>query len=241
MDAKYDNIAITPRNGKCVEVNSLWYNANKIMVELSNKFENKQSAKKYEQLAKKCKLEFCDKFYNKKRKCLYDVLGDSKIRPNQLYALSLTYPVIDPSSEIAKNIMKVVETKLLNNYGLKTLAKGENGYIEEYLGTPEQRDKSYHQGITWTWLLGLYYNALKNMIKEIKSKKEKQELEEKIEKFRINIVKTFTKEIEENRCIGNISEIHDSKKPFTARGCTAQAWSIAEVFRIFNDYRKEIK
>ena len=91
------------------------------------------------------------------------MLGDEKIRPNQLFALSLTYPIIDVTSDEAKNILNTVEKKLLNNYGLKTLAKGEPNYVEIYEGSPEHRDKSYHQGITWTWLLGLYYNTLKNV------------------------------------------------------------------------------
>ena len=105
MDAKYDGVAITPRSGKAVEVNSLWYNANKIMADLSKKFGHSQNAKKYKLIAEKCKKSFNDKFYNKRRKCLYDVLGDSKIRPNQLFALSLTYPVIEADSEEAKNII----------------------------------------------------------------------------------------------------------------------------------------
>ncbi len=103
------------------------------------------------------------KFYNQNKKCLYDVLGDDKIRPNQLFALSLSHPIVD-SVEIAENIIQTVEEKLLNPYGLKTLAKGEEGYVEIYQGSSFERDASYHQGITWPWLLGLYYNALKNEI-----------------------------------------------------------------------------
>ena len=233
MDAKYDGVAVTPRNGKAVEINALWYNANKIMQDLSSKFGEKEESKKCEELARGCKLSFNEKFYNKKRKCLYDVLGDKKIRPNQLFALSLTYPVIDPQGEIAKNMMNVVEKKLLNNYGLKSLAKGEENYVEIYEGGPEQRDKSYHQGITWTWLLGLYYDSLKNMEKNAKTKKAKQDLETKIEKFREQTSKTFKTEFYENGCIGSISELYDSAKPQFPKGSYAQAWSVAEIFRIF--------
>ena len=99
---------------------------------------------------------------------MYDVLGDNKIRPNQLFSISLTYPVLEPNSEQAKNMMETVEKKLLNKYGLKTLAKGEKGYVDVYEGDGFRRDSSYHQGITWPWLLGLYYNGLKNMIKNEK-------------------------------------------------------------------------
>ena len=232
MDAKYDGVAITPRNGKTVELNCLWYNANKVMEELSNKFGEKEKAKEYANNAKKCKKSFNEKFYNKKRKCLYDVLGDSKIRPNQLFSMSLTYPIIDSTSEEAKNIINVVEKKLLNNYGLKTLAKGEENYVEIYEGTPEQRDKSYHQGITWPWLLGLYYNSLKNMLSETKTKKEKQEITDKIEKFRAKVKKTFKNEINSKGCIGSISELYDSAKPQLPKGAFAQGWSVSEIFRI---------
>ena len=132
----------------------------------------KKNIKKYiKLLAKKCKKTFNEKFYNPKRKCLYDVIGDNKIRPNQLFALSLTYPVIEPNSEKAYNIINVAEKKLLNNYGLKSLAKGEPNYIEIYEGDSFKRDMSYHQGITWTWLLGLYYDSLKKYDKNGKKKK----------------------------------------------------------------------
>ena len=232
MDAKYDGIAVTPRNGKAVEVNSLWYNANMIMANLSKKFGHLLKVKKYKEIAENCKIAFNNRFYNPKTKCLYDVLGDGKIRPNQLFALSLTYPIIDPASEIAKNILTVVEKKLLNAYGLKTLAKGEENYTEIYEGTPYKRDTSYHQGITWTWLLGLYYNALKNRKLELKDQEEKKQLESKIEKFIEKTNKTFKKELLENGCIGSISELYDSKKPQLPKGAIAQAWSVAEIFRI---------
>ncbi len=232
MDAKYAGIAITPRNGKAVEINSMWYNANMIMATLIAKIGEKRNEKKYKQLAKNCKISFNNKFYNKRKKCLYDVIGDGKIRPNQLFAFSLTYPIVDLQSETAKNTINTVEKKLLNNYGLKTLAKGEEDYVEVYEGDSEKRDKSYHQGITWPWLLGLYYNTLKNQLKVTKNKQEKEEIKEKIEKFRNKTEKTFKQELYYNGCIGNISELYDSRKPQLCKGTIAQAWSVAEVFRI---------
>ena len=232
MDAKYGDFAATPRNGKAVEINAMWYNALMIMADLTEKYEEKSGAKKYKDLARKCKRSFYDKFYNSRRKALYDVLGDSKIRPNQLFAISLTYPVINPDSEIAENIMNTVTKKLLNNYGLKTLAKGEKNYIDTYEGDGFRRDMSYHQGITWTWLLGVYYDALKNMIKAQKGKKKKEELQNKLEAFREKVKKTFAKQIREEGCIGSIAEIYDSKRPQLPKGAIAQAWSVSEVFRI---------
>ena len=254
MDAKTNGIAATPRNGKAVEINSLWYNSLMIMVELTEKLEidlniadskakNEKEAeiktkiKKYKELARKCKKSFNEKFYNAKRKCLYDVVSDEKnsdgkIRPNQLFALSLTYPVIDPNSEKSYNIINVVEKKLLNNYGLKSLAKGEPNYIEIYEGDSFKRDMSYHQGITWTWLLGLYFDALRNMIKAEKRKTYKTELENKLDNFTNKINKTFIKEIEQRGCIGSIAEIYDSVRPYEPKGTIAQAWSVAEILRI---------
>ncbi len=240
MDAKVGNMAVTPRNGKAVEINAMWYNANMIMANLTLKIGDLLQIKKYKDLAKKCKKAFESKFYNKKTKCLYDVLGDEKIRPNQLFALSLTYPVIEENSEIAKNIINVVEKKLLNSYGLKTLAKGEENYVDIYEGDAFKRDTSYHQGITWPWLLGLYYNALVNMKNKAKAE-EKEQLENKIEKFVEKTNRTFKKEINQNGCIGSISELYDSAKPQLPKGAIAQAWSVAEVFRIIMSNNDSVK
>ena len=225
MDAKYAGIAVTPRNGKAVEINALWYNALRIMEELAIENAEMDLVIKYKKMATKCKSAFEREFYNKKRKCLYDVVGDSKIRPNQLFAISLTYTVLNPKSQEAKEMFDTVTKKLLNDYGLKTLAKGEENYVEVYEGDGFRRDFSYHQGITWTWLLGLYYNALKRMAETSKYKKQLQDFVE-------NVTTTFSKELIERGCLGSIAEIYDSKKPYLPKGAIAQAWSVAEVFRI---------
>ena len=235
MDVKYGNFAATPRNGKAVEINALWYNSLMIMADLTSKIGDKDAVKKYQDLASKCKKSFNKKFYNPKRKCLFDVLGDNRIRPNQLFALSLSYPVIDPSSEIAKNIIDIVDKKLLNSYGLKTLAKGEPNYIDIYEGDSFKRDMSYHQGITWTWLLGLYYDSLRNMIKFEKRKTYKEKVQKKLDDFVEKTTKTFEKEIDERGCVGSIAEIYDSKRPNEPKGAIAQAWSVAEILRIVTD------
>lgn len=231
MDAKINNVAVTPRNGKTVELNALWYNALKIMARFAEKYDDKTLCKKYLEMAENTKKSFYEKFYNKNKKCLYDVLGDDKVRPNQLFALSLSHPIVD-DIEIAKQILTTVRKKLLNNYGLKTLASDEPGYVEIYEGSPYKRDTSYHQGITWTWLLGLYYDSLKNVIKIEKDKKGREALEEELHEFIQNTKITFEREMNERSSIGTISEIYDSKAPFESRGAFAQAWSVAEVFRI---------
>ena len=231
MDVKIDGKAVTPRNGKTVEINALWYNALKIMARLAETFENKELCKKYLKMSEKTKKSFKEKFYNKEKKCLYDVLGDDKVRPNQLYAISLSHPIIE-DKKIAEEILEIVDKKLLNNYGLQTLASDEKEYVSVYEGDQYKRDTSYHQGITWPWLLGLYYDALKNTIKMEKEILKKRELEEKLRELVKNTKETFRKEMFENSSIGTISEIYDSKKPHKARGTFAQAWSVAEIFRI---------
>jgi len=233
MDAKIGNFVVTPRNGKAVEINSMWYNALKIMEELTILLKDKKEANKYADMAKECKKSFNEKFYNKRRKCLYDVIGDSKIRPNQLFALSLSYPVIDPNSDVAKEIFSTVTKKLLTPYGIRTLAKGEEGYRETYEGDMIKRDMSYHQGVIWPWLLGPYFDALNNMIKAEKKKTSKDELEEQKQKFIEQVKKTFSKEIYTNSTVGNIREIYSTAhKQYIPEGTFAQAWSVAEIFRI---------
>lgn len=245
MDVKCGDIVATPRFGKVVEMNALWYNTLRIMMDLTQKLidlkmidnskENIAYIENCKFLSEKCKKIFNKRFYNDMKKCLYDVINDSKIRPNQLFALSLTYPIIDPNSEKAYNILDTVEKKLLNNYGLKTLAKGELNYTEKYEGDGFKRDMSYHQGITWVWLLGLYYDSLRNMIKFEKRKKYKKELEDKLFDFRKNVEATFSKEINARGCIGSIAEIYDSCEPYEPKGAVAQAWSVAEVYRIIKE------
>ena len=231
MDVKIDGHAVTPRNGKTVELNALWYNALKIMARFAEKFDDKKLCKKYLEMAEKTSKSFNEKFYNKNKQCLYDVLGDDKIRPNQLFALSLSHPVIE-TPVIAEQIIEVVYKKLLNNYGLQTLAADEEEYVAIYEGSPYKRDTSYHQGITWPWLLGLYYDALKNTIKMEKDRIIKQELEDKLKELVQNTRLTFEKEMYERSSIGTISELYDSREPYEARGTFAQAWSVSEIFRI---------
>ena len=235
MDAKYENFIATPRYGKVVEINAMWYNALMIMSKLTKKMfkiGKKIEISKYEQMAEKCKISFVKEFYNAKKNCLFDCINSSDIRPNQLFALSLKFPVIDPNSELAEEMLTTIEKKLLNNYGLKTLAKGEPNYVDIYEGDNFKRDMSYHQGPTWPWLLGLYYDTLMNMRINEKNIAKAMELEEKINKFKEKTYKLFKKEIYERGCIGSIAELYDSKLPYSPKGAIAQAWSVAEIFRI---------
>lgn len=238
MDAKIGNIVVTPRNGKAIEINALWYNALKIMESFANLYKEKELAKKYAELAKKCKESFIKKFYNKKRKCFDDLVGDNSIRPNQLFAIGLHYPVVEPNSVEAKTAFETVTKKLLTPYGLKTLAKGEKCYREIYEGDQIKRDMSYHQGITWPWLLGIYSDSFLNIINAEKNKTKKKELEEQYSKFAQNVEDTFYNEMYNRSTVGSISELYDSAKPYEAKGAFAQAWSVAEVFRIIEKRNK---
>lgn len=238
MDAKIGNIVVTPRNGKAIEINALWYNALKIMESFANLYKEKELSKKYAELAKKCKESFIKKFYNKKRKCFDDLVGDNSIRPNQLFAIGLHYPVVEPDSVEAKTAFETVTKKLLTPYGLKTLAKGEKCYREIYEGDQIKRDMSYHQGITWTWLLGIYSDSFLNIISAEKNKTKKKELEEQYSKFAQNVEDTFYNEMYNRSTVGSISELYDSAKPYEAKGAFAQAWSVAEVFRIIEKRNK---
>ncbi len=238
MDAKIGNIVVTPRNGKAIEINALWYNALKIMESFANLYKEKELSKKYAELAKKCKESFIKKFYNKKRKCFDDLVGDNSIRPNQLFAIGLHYPVVEPNSVEAKTAFETVTKKLLTPYGLKTLAKGEKCYREIYEGDQIKRDMSYHQGITWPWLLGIYSDSFLNIISAEKNKTKKKELEEQYSKFAQNVEDTFYNEMYNRSTVGSISELYDSAKPYEAKGAFAQAWSVAEVFRIIEKRNK---
>lgn len=231
MDAKVGNFAVTPRNGKAVELNSLWYNALKVVANLAEKFDDKKVQEEYEKLAKKVRTNFNKKFYNEKNKCLDDVIGSEEIRPNQLYALATTYPVMILTNEKAKEMLRTVTKELYTKYGLATLSKKDPKYIAVYEGDGFRRDMSYHQGITWPWLAGLYVESFKTIIKNEKNKTEKKKLEEEYEKIISNYKKSFTQAMKEG-ALGTISELYDSKPPYLPKGAFAQAWSVSEVIKI---------
>ncbi len=231
MDAKVGNFAVTPRNGKAVELNSLWYNALKVVADLAERYNDEKTHDEYEKLAKKVKASFNKKFYNEKNKCLDDVIGSEEIRPNQLFALSTTYPVMILSNEKAKETLKTVGKELYTKYGLATLSKKDPKYIAVYEGDGFRRDMSYHQGITWPWLAGLYIESYKTIIKNEKNKTEKKKLEEEYEKIISNYKKSFAQAMKEG-AIGTISELYNSKPPYLPKGAFAQAWSVSEVIKI---------
>ena len=239
MDAKIGDYVVTPRNGKVVEINALWYNALKIMEELAKKFETKKVAEMYAELAEKTQKSFNRKFYNTDKKSLYDVLGDDRIRPNQLFSLSLSYQVLNPAGKNAKEILKTVTNELYTRHGLRTLNRKDKQYIATYEGDSYRRDISYHQGITWPWLFGLYNDAYKNVIDNTKEGKVKGELQKKYELFVKNLRATAKTMMYKEGCILSIAELYDSKPPYLPKGAFSQAWSVAEIFRILLDSKTE--
>lgn len=231
MDAKIGNFVVTPRNGKAVEVNALWYNAIKILENLAKMFKDEKTEKSASALAEKVKTSFNNKFYNKKNKCLYDVLENDEIRPNQLFSISVTYPILDMSSNIPKEMFQTVTKELVTKYGLATLSSKDKSYVATYEGDSFRRDMSYHQGITWPWLAGLYMDAFKNLIKYEKNEETKKELQQEYKKQLEKYQKNFAASMKEG-ALGNISELYDSKPPYNPGGTIAQGWSVSEVLKI---------
>ena len=203
-----------------------------VPAEMIGKYKDQKIISKLKLIPSRIKKQFIKSFYLPKEKYLYDVVGNNKLRPNQLFALSLTNPVIDPTSEICENIIDIVDKKLLLSHGLKTLARGDEDYIAEYEGGPLQRDMAYHQGPAWPWLLGLYFDALNNMIKFEKDKSKKKKLEDKRKRFIDDTYITYKKEIYNSEGVCTISELYNSKLPYKPGGTISQAWSVSEVLRI---------
>ena len=242
MDARVNGMAVTPRNGKVVEINALWYNALRVMQSISAHFNNFLAQMEYSYLARKCQRSFEKAFFNDEKKSLYDVIKadskDDKVRPNQVLALSLTFPVINPASKKSKEVFITITRDLLTKYGLKTLASYEPDYEPKYEGDGYSRDMAYHQGTVWPWLLGPYYEAMKNMIKNEKNHNYKVELGSTLLQFRANVAETFINEIENGNTIGSICEVYDAEDPKEGKGAFAQAWSVSEIFKIILDNTK---
>ncbi|MBE5820995.1 MAG: glycogen debranching protein [Clostridiales bacterium] len=224
MDAKVGDKVITPRNGKCVEINALWYNALNIMMKLANELKDNIEYKMYKHMAEVCKISFNEKFWNSSKDTLYDVIEpySHEIRPNQILALSLSYPLISGSR--AKIILDTVSEHLYTPYGLRTLSQYSNNYIGKYYGDVWQRDSAYHQGTVWTWLLSEYIIAFCRT--NGYSLKDRKRWLKYIKVLQENIV---------DDCIDSISEIFDGDYPHLPNGTYAQAWSVGNILKLFTD------
>jgi predicted glycogen debranching enzyme len=221
MDAKIGDWVVTPRTGKAVEIQALWYNALRVMEDLANRFGD--DSINYGQMADEARVSFNQKFWNEDRECLYDVINKSErdvsVRPNQIFAISLTYPLIE--GERARSVVRTVERELLTPYGLRTLATGDPQYRGHYTGDALSRDGSYHQGTVWAWLIGPFIAAY------IKTSDDRQAARRQAALW-LNYFREHLREAGLNQ----ISEIFDGDPPHAPRGCIAQAWSVAEHLRV---------
>lgn len=223
MDAKVGDWVVTPRQGKPVEIQALWYNALCIMEDLARIFNEPDQAAHYGALSARCRASFEASFWNEQEGCLYDVLGpagpDRSIRPNQIFAVSLPHALLE--GEKARRVVDVVEWELLTPYGLRTLSPRDPNYQGRYEGDQRTRDAAYHQGTVWPWLLGPFLTAY------LKVHGRDQEVRRRANDF-LDPLRNHLWQAG----LGQISEIFDGDIPHCPAGCIAQAWSVAEVLRI---------
>ncbi len=225
MDAKYGEEVFTPRTGKPVEIQALWYNALETICELARRFRDKKGRRRYEKMSSSARKSFNSEFWYGEGGYLYDVIDgerkDASIRPNQIFAVSLKHSMI--SMYKAKQIVQIIEKELFTPLGLRSLSASDPAYLGVYKGSPYERDSAYHQGTVWGWLTGPFFEALGRTYP--KGRKYRQ--------YEQRIREGFEKHMRENG-IGQISEIFDGDEPHHARGCFAQAWSVAELLRVFS-------
>lgn len=223
MDVRVGDWVATPRHGKPVEINALWYNALRIMESLCEKFDEDASA--YRARANQVKESFNAKFWDSANQCLFDVVDgdepDDHIRPNQIYAVSLPFSLLPEEQE--KAVVALVEKELFVGCGLRSLAPDHPDYHGIYCGALAKRDAAYHQGTAWGFLLGGFFSAYMKVNHHSSSAAENA----------IRMLKPVRKHLSDSGCIGSISEIFDGDAPHNPRGCYAQAWSVGEVLRCY--------
>lgn len=223
MDVRVGDWVATPRHGKPVEINALWYNALRIMESLCEKFDEDASA--YRTRANQVKESFNAKFWDSSNQCLFDVVDgdepDDHIRPNQIYAVSLPFSLLPEEQE--KAVVALVEKELFVGCGLRSLAPNHPDYHGIYCGALAKRDAAYHQGTAWGFLLGGFFSAYMKVNHHSSSAAENA----------IHMLEPVRKHLSDSGCIGSISEIFDGDAPHNPRGCYAQAWSVGEVLRCY--------
>lgn len=222
MDAKVNDWVVTPRHGKPVEINALWYNALQVMSQLAKAYGDKPG--EYSDLAKTVQASFVQKFWNPQGKCLFDVITekgpDAAIRPNQIFAVSLPYSPLDHSKQV--EVVNKVWRELYFSYGLRSLSPASPDYHGRYIGDVAQRDGAYHQGTGWAWLIGPFITAFRRV--NDYSAESKTIAERFIAPLKAHLW---------DHGVGSISEIFDGDPPHAPKGCFSQAWSVAEVLRAY--------
>jgi predicted glycogen debranching enzyme len=216
MDAKVGDWVVTPRIGKPVEVNALWYNALRTMADFARHLGRQPD--EYDGLAEQARDGFA-RFWNAEAGCCFDVLDgpdgdDPAVRPNQLFAVSLPHSPLTPEQQ--RGVVEICARRLLTSHGLRSLAPDHPAYVGRYGGDARRRDGAYHQGTVWSWLIGPFVSAHLRVYGDR------------------NLARSFLRSLVQHmsdRGLGSISEIFDGDPPFTPRGCIAQAWGVAELLR----------
>ena len=225
MDARYDGQVFTPRHGKAVEVNALWYNAFCCLAEYFAE-KDEDVAYHYGGVAGRLGKAFRRAFWNESMRCLYDCIfpdgtPDRSIRPNQIYAVSLPYSAL--TDEQQEHVVDICREKLLTPCGLRTLDADDPRYHDKYEGPRGQRDEAYHQGTVWPHLIGPFIEAYLKVHRFSRAAREEAE----------EFIRPLLDHLTDDACIGSISEIFDGEPPHYPRGCIAQAWAVAEVLRAY--------
>lgn len=220
MDAKLGDWVVTPRRGKAVEINALWYNAVRLLQRWVEREHGAEAAAPYGKRADTIRASFNQRFWNEELGYLYDVVdgekgNDAACRPNQIFAISLPNPVLDEARW--KAVVDVVRERLLTPFGLRSLAPGDPDYKPTYHGDLRTRDAAYHQGTVWGWLIGPYVDAYLKVNPHKRTEAR-------------SLLDGLVKHLDD-ACIGSISEVFDAEAPYLPRGCCAQAWSVAETLR----------
>jgi predicted glycogen debranching enzyme len=219
MDAKVDDWVVTPRRGKAVEINALWYNALRLLSGWQRDL-GVGTDVDLDGAAARARASFNARFWYEDGGYLYDVVDgeqgdDAACRPNQVFAISLDHAVLDEARWPA--VMQVVRERLVTPVGLRSLAPGHPDYKPKYYGDLRSRDAAYHQGTVWGWLIGPFVDAWLKLNPGDRDGARRW-------------LDGFDRHLDE-ACAGSISEIFDAEEPYTPRGCVAQAWSVAEVLR----------
>ena len=230
MDAKVGDWVVTPRHGKPVEIQALWYNALRVMARLAKEFKDEAAVERYLAMASRARESFNRQFWNDELGCLYDVINgdmrDASIRPNQIFAVSLHHMMLPV--EKARRVVETVERDLLTPYGLRSLAPSDPQYRGRYEGDSTSRDGAYHQGTVWAWLVGPFIEAYLKVFGDTTVARDKT----------TGWLAPFEQHLREAG-LNQVSEIFDGDAPHTPGGCIAQAWSVAELLRVLEKFRQK--
>ncbi len=228
MDAKVGDFVVTPRRGKPVEVQALWYNALRVMHDLAAGFGDAQGQAHYAECSARAKDTFSSLFWNENENCLYDVVRgdvrDGSVRPNQIFAVGLPHSMLDDAKSAA--VLERVEKGLLTPYGLRSLAPFDPRCRGRYESDLRSRDTAYHQGTVWPWLMGPYFRAYRRVHGD--GPETRAVVQEWLNGFRGHLLEAG---------LGQVSEIFDGDPPHAPRGCIAQAWSVAELLRVAVEFQ----